>query len=32
MLFISLFLMGIMFSVGSLAYSHGKEKIENDEF
>lgn len=32
MLFIGLFLMGIMFCVGTLAYSHDKEKIENDEF
>lgn len=31
MLFISLFLMGIMFSVGALAYSYDKMKIENED-
>lgn len=31
MLFIGLFLIGIMFCAGTLAYSHGKERIENEK-
>lgn len=30
MLFIGLFLIGIMFCAGALAYSHDKERIENE--
>ena len=31
MLFIGLFLIGIMFCAGALAYSHDKMKIENED-
>lgn len=31
MLFIGLFLIGIMFCVGTLAYSYDKMKIENED-
>ena len=30
-LFIGLFLIGIMFCAGALAYSHDKERIENEK-
>lgn len=32
MLFICLFLVGVMFCAGTLAYSHDKERIENETF